>query len=388
MKANTGLQVSSIDEFAPIDSGALSVSAIQLFIQEHSFDKSREPDPADMILFYNGQRIGSKSNVVMLTGPAKSRKSVMLSAMKTSIFNEEGFLGFKMKLNPDDRVLDIDTEQGYSHYYECMMRMLRDANLDDIPERFKSIHTREADPELNLAITEYLLETLRPAVIFIDGITDYMYDINNHDETKKVGGRILQWTSKYNCLIIAVIHTTKSTGYMTGAFGTFWEKKCETTIKVVLDEKYDEYSHVSCQMSRNKKFPTFTITFDEEKGQYVRLNETDISKKGRGGSQFPEGYHDDIHNKILNAVFLVRTFYSLNEFKIELKKKIKDVTGDDIPGKGIINWVDYYNSRVLVYQLPDTKEWARVGTANPQTSIFEQASEQHQGSNEVDDLPF
>ncbi len=368
------------------------------YLQEHVFDAAKVPEANDTVLFYKGIPIGSRSNIITITGKAKSRKTVIASALATCFFIDEAisFLGFHSVIDPGRPILHLDTEQGYRHYYESVMRIFRDAGLKDIPAHFTSVHTRDAEVKFRIELIEYMLEKLKPAALILDGVTDLVYDINDQKEATQVGEKILQWSYKYNLVVITVIHTTKTTGYMTGAIGTYLEKKCQTSIKVEKDEKATDLSHISCQLSRDKSFPDFTITYDEDKGQYVVVNEKDVIKKGPTGDKSPDAYADDIHRSVLNKVFVVRSRFTDYELRRALVNNVKETTGDSLGAKLVIKWIQYYNEKALLFQDPDGG-WLRVDPLIAQPTLFKLPPKSGDPSiennlpghdNQVDDLPF
>lgn len=363
------------------------------YISEHSFDVKRVPEENDTVLYYKEIPIGSKSNVITITGKAKSRKSVVASAIATSFFKDpdSNFLGFNSRIDPDGHILHVDTEQGYKHYYEGVIRIFNDADVKDIPVKFTSIHTRDAEVKFRVELIEYMLEKYKPSALIIDGVTDLVYDINSQEEAVRIGEKILQWSSKYNLVVITVIHTTKTTGYMTGAIGTYLEKKCETSIKVEKDEKQPDLSHVSCQLSRNKSFPDFTILYDESIKRYAVLNEDQVTRKGKTGDKSPEAYAEDIHASILSKVFVVRDNYNDYELKRAIINNCKIVTGDELNNKLVSKWIQYYNERAMLFQNPNNMGWMRTAVPAQQTTLFTDTGtheENRMPGGTVDDLPF
>lgn len=325
--------------------------ALEAYIQTHKFDITKKPPENSAVLFYKGIKIGSRGNIVAITGKSKSRKTVVASAFATSFFlAEEEFLGFSSTLGEDEKILHVDTEQGYEHYYESVKRIFDNAGLTEIPERFHSVHTRDADIELRLDLIEYMLDVLKPGAVIIDGATDLVYDLNSQEEAVRVGERLLRWSFKYNALFIVVIHTTKTTGYMTGAIGTYLEKKCESALKVEKGEGEDEkYSHVSCQYSRNKSFDAFTIEYSEERSRYVIVNEQHIQTKGKGGRKDPSGYSDDVHADILRRIFAYTHVYTDMDLVGKIMHFTPQVTKDKINAKTARSFMKYYSEKTWIF---------------------------------------
>jgi hypothetical protein len=396
--AKKGLDLPTLNDFVQKVEAVIKPNTdpkeFEAYLAEHRFNLSKLPPENVKLFYYNGLLIGSRQNIVSIMGKAKSRKTVLASAIATSAFLQDGqsFLGFSCDLAPEEKILHIDTEQGYYHYYYSVKRIFDDAGLSVVPERFDSIYTRDATIDFRIELIEYLIQKNRPAVVIIDGVTDLTYDINDQKEASRVGERLLGWSGKYDCLIIVVIHETKSTGFMTGAIGTYLEKKSETVIKVVKEEELDSISSVSCQYSRNKAFSAFSIEYDEAKNHYVIVDDQRVTTKGSKGDKRPQAYPDDIHELILKRAFNVRS--ALQDFELNngLVKAIKHVTQDEIRAKQVKLWIDYYQEKTWLFKNPIEGAWMRPEDVprGLQTGLnFETAELPHSdASAATDDLPF
>jgi hypothetical protein len=332
----------------------------------HKFDKSKLPPEDSHLFFYNGIPIGSRGNILSITGKAKSRKTVVASAIATSAFTGNSFLGFTADIPEGAKILHIDSEQGYFHYYGSVVRIFRDAQLQDIPENFTSILTRDATNDFRVGLVEYLLPKLKPTVMILDGITDFVRNINDQDEATDMSERLMRWSLQYDALIIVVIHTTKTTGYMTGALGTTLEKKSQTVIKVERDDENDggdpNTSHVICQYARDAGFKTFSIRYAEELGRYDLQNDTQVLKKGSKGDRRPEAYPDDAHRLIIAHVFGYSDLVDDDDIIPKLQKAIKHVTTDQLSRMDAKYFVKYYNDMAYIFMNPEGA-WMRAGVA-------------------------
>jgi KaiC/GvpD/RAD55 family RecA-like ATPase len=371
------------------------------YVHDHSFNINKLPPEDSHLFFYNGIPIGSRGNLLAITGKAKSRKTVVASAIATSAFVDGEFLGFTADIPKGDNILHIDTEQGYYHYYGSVTRIFKDANYKGIPENFHSIHTRDATSEFRVELLEYLFGKLKPRVAILDGITDFVRDINNQDEATKISEILLRLSYQYDALIIVVIHTTKTTGYMTGAVGTTLEKKAQTVIKVERDDDNEKgdpnISHVSCQYARDKGFKSFSIQYVEELGRYDATPESEIVGKGRRGDKRPENYADDVHKLILTRMFGYREEIPDPQLQDNICKALKQVTGDNIATLEKKQFVKFYNDRAMIFMNP-SGAWMRppAGTTSNHTAadetgqLFLQSGAPPSPSNgeATDDLPF
>lgn len=346
--------IHSVKDMVPVERPA--EADLERYIKLHSFDRSRVPKDDDTILFLQGIPIGSRENLVSITGRSKSRKTIAASAIATSIFlpKDGNHLGFSSLLGPDEPLLHIDTEQGYKHYYHSVMRIFDDAGLEQTPESFTSVHTRDADIPFRIQIIEYLVKKLKPKVLVIDGVTDLVYDINSQEEATKLGEMLLKWGTAYQMLIIVVIHTTKTTGYMTGALGTVLEKKSETVLMVELDKGDRMASHITCQYSRNAPFSPFSIVADED-GKYSILPESEVATTTkRKGDKNPRDYQDMQHDHLISLLLGPGKKISASNAGKALQQHVKSAwNGEIMSGRESKDFLAFYKMRGWLAMDPD-----------------------------------
>lgn len=393
-----GLGIANLDDFTLIPqaikapgSGATQ-DELKKYLEGHQYsDELTVPDD-EGILSLDGLIIGSRGNIVAINGRAKSRKSVIAAAMVSACFSNS-FLGFSTEFPRDPKVLHFDTEQGYGDWLEGCHRMITDAGLRSKPAGFISHHSRDCTVEMRLDLLRYALDIYQPDVLVIDGVTDLVYDLNSQEEATKVGGELMAWSVKYNCLIIVIIHLTKGNGYMTGALGTYLEKKCQTAIKCELDEDNpEEISNISCQYARRRPFRPFGIRYNDQAKQYERTDPTkEITK-----SVPPGKTSDEIKTRLINQTF---NLCSAPANEHELKKwisKAADIIGlaQQMTPKDLKAWVSYWRENQLIAPDPDGKilrverlELLKKAMPSLDFSAPENGVD-HAPEHDPDDLPF
>lgn len=323
-------------------------NSLEQYIKTHSFHADNPPQEEDTLLYLQDIPIGSRENIITITGKSKSRKTIAASALASSFFTSTAFLGFSADLPEDATIVHIDTEQGYKHYYHSVKRIFDQASTTP-QERFVSVHTRDATIQQRIELITHLCEMHTPSVIIVDGVTDLVYDINSQEESTKIGELFLKLSSQYKCLIVAVIHTTKTTGYMTGAIGTILEKKSETVIKVELDENDKMTSHISCQFSRNKPFQSFSITADEN-NNYSVIDESKISEPGKVNlNEYPLPLLFNFASHIIGPLGSCTD----KAFKSRLSASSKEVLKNSISLKYTSQVIDFLKSKMILAQNPD-----------------------------------
>jgi len=339
------------DDFIP-GNNTPAAEDLQNYLLEHAYRDGLQPPNDEKVLFYNGLPIGSRGNIIAINGKAKSRKSVIASAIMSSAYTEDpaGFLGFTTTLPDRPTVLNFDTEQGLGHWIEGSRRVIKDAGQESRPDGFHSHHTRDCDVEKRIALLEFALDMYNPDICIIDGVTDLVYDLNSQEEATKIGGRLMTWSVKYNCLIVAIIHITKGTGYMTGALGTYLEKKCQTAIKCEKDEKDEGVSWVTCQYARDKGFGLFGIMFDDAAGHYVRVDDTKISQTGPGSSNHPDTKGPEFIKQFIDSLFRKHSAYRTERmFRQEGIWQTGQALGlGSLNSRTVSAWLEYFKSAGLV----------------------------------------
>lgn len=276
-------------------------------LQKNRFNPDRVPAENAGILYMNGELIGSRGNIISITGKAKSRKTVIATSMASACISGREILGIEANLTPDDIIVHIDTEQGYSDYYHTTKRIYNQAGFQIPPNNFISFHERGFSASQRLESLEVLFKEFNPSVCIVDGTRDLLSDFNSNEETDQVMSALLRLSLEYNALIVNVVHVTKSHGYMRGALGTALEDKSETVILVEKEADNPDISTVKPQYSRHKDFEPFAISFNDGLGFYEidQEWEQELGNKPRGrkkGVQFTD-MPIDAHKQIVSNAF-------------------------------------------------------------------------------------
>ena len=221
---------------------------------------------------YNGVnyplRFGTAGNISMIKGEEKARKSFLKSLILGCSFggnsnlytNSIDIIGHDLK---NKYVVDIDTEQDD---YDSWLNAIRIPKLVGIkPDNYMAIKLRDKTPSERLQYIEWLfLESEfknKLGVVSIDGYVDLISDFNNQVESSELTQKLMKWSSISKAHITGVLHVNPGTEKGRGHLGTILQQKCETT--VVIADKGD-YSLVTCQKGRGKKFREFCITVNDE----------------------------------------------------------------------------------------------------------------------------
>lgn len=362
---------------------------LKSYLESHAYADNLIMPADESVLFYNGLRIGSRGNIVAINGRAKSRKSVIASAMMSASYSNE-FLGFSTAFGPSPTVLHFDTEQGYGHWLEGCRRVIRDAGLYAKPAGYHSYHTRESPPEERVELLGYALGLHKPDLVIVDGVTDLVYDLNSQEEATRIGSRLMAWSVEFNCLIVVIIHVTKGNSHMTGAVGTYIEKKCQTALTCEKDEDDLAVSWVKCQYSRDEPFTPFGIQYNKDIGRYDRIDEREVLQSGPGANNAPETKSEEFRAQFLNAIFRLHSSYKNDHlFKTEgITRAAAHMSMGKLHSKDVTAWLTYFKSSGLIDVHPDHgfMRSERIQAARAASPEFDFIGDD--GPNPADDLPF
>lgn len=211
-----------------------------------------QPPPEIPLIQINGVTVATAGNHSLLTGKKKSRKTLFITWLMKLFFEQN-------QAQADDVIL-FDTEQGKSHVWKVKQK-IKQLTGHDIP-----IHTLRGMPPVQRR--EYVTDTVRywkkkPRIIVLDGIRDFMSNINDADETTEVLVWLEAMVLQDNIHIMEILHLNKTDNNVRGHIGTELQNKAEITIELEKDEK-SGVTIVKCESSRDKDFDSFSFTHGKD----------------------------------------------------------------------------------------------------------------------------
>jgi len=282
-------------------------AALLVRVETMRFDPDKPPPPEPCAFKLTGVEIAHSGNLVTIAAAVKSGKSSVIAAMLASLMGgEDGdYLGFE-GINPDGHiVLHFDTEQSRGDHYQMMIRALRRADTSPPPSWFRSYSLTLFDPNERrtaiCALARAASESGKLHSIFIDGVADMVFDVNEVGEACALVTELHQLASETNCVIIMALHHNPGGVKMRGHLGSQVERKSESVL--VLCKDGEEVS-ISCKPARRKEIsdanaPRFK--WDDALGMHVRCASValtaDDRKRIKLGTLADEVYGDTQHLK-------------------------------------------------------------------------------------------
>ena len=209
--------------------------------------------------------IGTYGNFSVISGSPKTKKTFLVSLLASVFLGGKNNFGGDLKGHRNEKdVIHIDTEQGKWHCQKVFKRVL-DMNVIDYSEFYYTFGLRTIGFKQRIQFIEYCLEhkSKDTGLLIIDGISDLVSDVNNIEESNACVQKLMEWSAKYNCHILCVIHTNYGSEKLTGHLGSALMKKCETEIYLEQSEDLEEWITVKCKRSRGYSFETFSFKVNE-----------------------------------------------------------------------------------------------------------------------------
>jgi hypothetical protein len=209
--------------------------------------------------------IGTYGNFSFVQAPPKTKKTFFVSLLASVYLSGTNNFGGKIKGHRDGRCLmHFDTEQGKWHAQRVFKRALDMSNLIGKSACYYTYGLRTIGYKMRIAFIEYCLQTKKKSgLVIIDGIADLVSDVNNLEESNACVQKLMEWTAKYNCHILCVIHSNFGNDKPTGHLGSFLEKKAETQIQLEANTVNKEWVTVRCKRSRGYAFETFSFQIND-----------------------------------------------------------------------------------------------------------------------------
>lgn len=237
-----------------------------------------EPDDDGQFMLWHklGQNrktpIIALSELMIITGPEKSRKSFLQSCilMSKHTDNVNRTMGFEM----EDKTLPIlhfDTEQPKRRCKKNFRRYHEACGLEtwDKKYRFLSIKSLNCQQKLDF-ITDALKRCqddygVSPGFLVIDQIADLApgRDVNDDIGANMIIDHINSWQemAKEKMVISAIIHTNRGRENTNGKLGSLLDKKSDCMFHV--DIEYGTWvSTVTHKLARDNRIPKFTFRHD------------------------------------------------------------------------------------------------------------------------------
>ena len=258
------------------------------------------------VIRIEGTTISTLGNFSASTGKGKSRKSFNVSAIVASALTGRKVLNYEASFpEGKDRILYFDTEQSPDHCRTILRRINKlcgyPEKKDDDRIRFAFLR-QETTLDRRDIIECALITEPNIGLVIIDGLRDLLFDINSSTEAAEVIGLLMRWSSQFNVHIHTVLHLNKGDDNLRGHIGTELNHKAETILQIKVSEEDENISDVSASMVRDRKFPPFAFSIDDE-GVPVLEEDYEFDPKPKRESFNYKKMSEEKHRDALDKAF-------------------------------------------------------------------------------------
>ena len=302
---------------------------LAVYIEEAAVSVTNNYEEAPVVLMVDDAVIGTLGNFSASIGKAKSKKTFNVSAIAASALSARTVLRYRSMFPENKRkILYIDTEQGRHHCQQVLKRILRLADLPENkePDNLVMLALRKYSPDMRLAIVEQAIGTIpNLGLVVIDGIRDFLYDINSPSESTDIISKFMQWTDDRQIHIHTVLHQNKNDEHARGHIGTELNNKAETIMQVEVDKEEKTISVVEAMHIRDREFEPFAFRINEE--GLPELVEPYLPKEKKIGRPTKEPFDpykeipENVHRAALDAAFANGTIGNYGDYLERLKEE-------------------------------------------------------------------
>lgn len=305
-----------------------SAEELAIYIKEATVSVNTKYEQSPVVLMVDDSIIGTLGNFSASIGKAKSKKTFNVSAIAASALANGTVLHYRSSFPENKRtILYIDTEQGEPHCQKVLQRILCLAGLpkDADSDNLIMLGLRKYSPEMRLAIVEQAIGTIpNLGLVIIDGIRDFMYDINSPNEATNIISKFMQWTDDRQIHIHTILHQNKNDEHARGHIGTELNNKAETILQVEVDKDDKAISVVEAVHIRDRDFEPFAFRINED--VLPELVESYLSKEKKSGRPTKEPFDpqreipENVHRAAVDAAFANGNIGSYDDYLERLKE--------------------------------------------------------------------
>ena len=298
------------------------------YIKESVISVTGTYEQSASVLMVDDSTIGTLGNFSASIGKAKSKKTFNVSVIAAAALKNGTVLHYRACFPEGKRkILYVDTEQGKNHCQIVLNRILKLAGLpkDCDADNLTMLALRKYSPEVRLAITEEAIGMIPDlGLVIIDGIRDFLYDINSSSESTEVISKFMQWTDDKQIHIHTVLHQNKNDEHARGHIGTELNNKAETILQVEVDKEDKAISVVEVVHIRDRDFEPFAFRINED--VLPELVEPYLSKEKKSGRPTKEPFDPEreipepVHRAAVDAAFANGNIGSYDDYLERLKE--------------------------------------------------------------------
>ena len=271
------------------------------------------------ILKIKGKICATEGNFITISGLPKSRKTTFAFFMIASGLLKQPIFDIELNIG-NEKIILIDTEQSiydFAKQIKILKYTLRQKNL---PSNFEAYLFRQYEPSQIIEAIEIIMQKDKPKVLVLDNLTELVINPNDIPESKKIIQYLKKITFEYNCVVITLLHNSKSSNNTLGNLGSYADRGSQSTLRAVMDKETDIFSLEPIFMRSDGHFTPINIFYNKDLNRY---EQTDIEIKEKTKKLNVFELSDTDHINRISAIFKINKeiIYS------ELVEAVKQIYG-------------------------------------------------------------
>ncbi|UAB84354.1 AAA family ATPase [Zunongwangia sp. SCSIO 43204] len=308
------------------------------------------------ILWINNTGYGTKGNISIFIGKAKSKKSMLVSMFSAALIGCNSITGFEPGEDCSKGVI-FDTEQSKRHC-QLQYRRINKLHGGEISSLLDYYMLRPYAPEERLKMIEKVIYSNSDiSFVVIDGVADLLSKgVNDEEEAIAVTNKLMKWSLERNIHIITILHQNKGDNNAKGHIGSQLVQKSETVLSVEKEATNPKISTVSSPYSRGMEIEPFHFSINDQTGVPYIIEDYSKANSNTKKSISPFDYELEANYFILKEVFKDQseiTFKDLNDLiRYSFSKH-----GISFGERKCRDWITYFKKENMIYQDKQNKPY-------------------------------
>jgi len=268
--------------------------------------------------------IATPQNFICLNGLPKSYKTTFALHFIAAAITKKPIFEIEVNVKDNEKIVLIDTESGVFEFSKQMKLLKKTIQKNKLPTNFSAYLFRKYEPDVIIAAIEQIILNDKPAIMFIDNLTELVLNPNDMIESKKVIQFLKRITAEHNVVIVCLLHLGKSNpNNSLGNLGSYAARGCQSELKVSYDKETNLTTLEAVLMRSDLYFNPIQIFYDIESKNFVQNLDIKQAKKSTRKFVLMDITKEEHINR-LNVVF----YNGAKKFEYaELVEEIKKIYG-------------------------------------------------------------
>lgn len=232
---------------------------------KRAFFKEENVKPIKTLVTMFENTIASEGAIVTIGGLPKARKSTFMFGLIAAILTGRDVFNFQAE---PGNILLVDTEQTAADFNRHLETLRHLTGRKKLPKEFNAFLFRQDGHETIVDAIPFLLEKLKPTYLFLDSVTDMVYNVNDFEETKKFVNFLKTISAQYNVTIVTLVHLSKTNNFTLGALGSQLDRVSQSTLIVKKEKETGNSTIEPLYLRSADEFKPFGIRYDKEANTY------------------------------------------------------------------------------------------------------------------------